>query len=523
MKRRSFLKNTATATSLPILLGGFNVTAFGRESMFARMLKAAQENDRVLVLIQLNGGNDGLATVLPLDQYERLTAVRSNIIIPENKVLKLTDETGLHPSMPHLLKMYKEEKIGILHSVGYPNPNFSHFRSSDIWESASASDVKLTSGWLGRYLDDLYPGFPEGYPNPDVPDPLAITIGSIVSNTCQGAVSNLGMAITNPDAFSQLLEGGVDTAPDTPYGHELTFIRQTMRQTNLYIDTIKAAADRQQNLSDLYPEPRANRLADELKIVAQLIGGGLKTNIYVVNLGGFDTHANQVDNNNVMLGNHARLLGFISEAVAAFQDDIEKMGVQDRVVGMTFSEFGRRIQSNGSFGTDHGAAAPMIVFGTNVNPILHGTNPFIPEVVDVKDSLPMQFDFRSVYGSILMDWFEASEELIKNILFEDFQYIPVLKSSSVDIDEALNIKWSLHQNYPNPFKASTRIKFETEGGWVQLKVFNSMGQEIDKIVDRQFTAGEHELLYEGHRLSPGIYYYRMQHNNQQLVKVMSKQ
>lgn len=520
MKRRSFLKNTTAATTLPMLLGGFNLTAFGRNSMFANMLRAAQESNRVLVLIQLNGGNDGLNTLIPVDQYDRLTPVRPDLIIPESNVLKLTDETALHPSMIAIETLYQEEKIGILQSVGYPNPNFSHFRATDIWETASASEEKLTSGWLGRYLDTIYPGFPDNYPNEDVPDPLAITIGSIVSNTCQGPVSNLGMAITDPEAFIQLLEGGVDDAPATPYGHELTFLRQTMRQTNLYIDTISAAAARQQNLSNLYPD--SNRLANELKIVAQLIGGGLQTNIYVVNLGGFDTHANQVDPTDSTVGFHATLLQRVSEAIMAFQDDIEKMGVADRVLGMTFSEFGRRIQSNGSFGTDHGAAAPLFVFGNHVNPMIHGTNPEIPEVVEVKDSVPMQFDFRSVYGSILMDWFDASEDLIKNVLFEDFQYIPVLKSSSVDIEDEKKLSWGLQQNYPNPFTANTRIRFETKGGWVQLKVFNSMGQEIAKVADRRFTAGTHELLFEAHHLASGYYYYRMQHDNQQMVKMMQK-
>ncbi|RMG17530.1 MAG: DUF1501 domain-containing protein [Bacteroidetes bacterium] len=522
MKRRSFLKHTAAATTLPVLIGGMNITAFGRNSLFASMLRNAAETGHVLVLIQLNGGNDGLATVIPLDQYDRLQPVRSNIIIPEASVLKLTDETGLHPAMGGIKSLINEEKVGILQSVGYPNPNFSHFRSTDIWETGSASEVKLTSGWMGRYLDQVYPGFPDGYPNAEMPDPLAITIGSIVSNTCQGAVTNLGMAITDPEAFSRLLEGGVDEAPNTPYGHELTFLRQTMQQTNRYIEVIQAAVENQANLSDLYPEPRSNRLADELKIVAQLIGGGLKTSVYVVNLGGFDTHANQVNPNDPLAGEHANLLNWLSEAIVAFQDDIEKMGVADRVVGMTYSEFGRRIQSNGSFGTDHGAAAPLMVFGHQVNPIIHGNNPQIPEEVDVKDSLPMQFDFRSVYGSILMDWFDAPEDLIKDILFQDFQHIPVIKSSSVDREQELHKSWSLHQNYPNPFRSSTRIRFETEGGWVQIKVFNSMGQEIETVTDRHFGPGVHELFYDGHRLSRGIYYYRMQYGNQQAVKMMSK-
>ncbi|MEL6654758.1 MAG: DUF1501 domain-containing protein, partial [Bacteroidota bacterium] len=229
------------------------------------------------------------------------------------------------------------------------------------------------------------------------PDPLAITIGSVVSTTCQGVTTNLGMAIKDPSAFQQLLNGGTGPAPSTPYGDELTFIRQTMNATNEYLTVIQGADSNGNNLSPLY-DTNPSRLAEQLKIVARLISGGLQTKIYIVSMGGYDTHANQVDPTNTVMGTHADLLGELSSAVEAFQDDLQQLGISERVLSMTFSEFGRRIKSNDSDGTDHGAAAPLMLIGDKVNPQILGANPTIPAVVDPKDSLPMLYDFRSVYG-----------------------------------------------------------------------------------------------------------------------------
>ncbi|MDH3710905.1 MAG: DUF1501 domain-containing protein, partial [Cyclobacteriaceae bacterium] len=360
MKRRTFFKRSMPLT-LPLWVGGFPINVSGH-SLFDSLAATAGETDRVLVLIQLNGGNDGLNTVIPLDQYQNLSKVRTNVLIPKNQVLSLDGKLGLHPSMTGMLELSNQDKLCIVQSVGYPNPNLSHFRSTDIWTSASSAEEIVNSGWLGRYLEQKFEGFPEGYPNEEMPDPLSLTIGPIVSTTCQGPVNNMGMAITSTEAFSQLLTGGVDEAPDTPAGHELIYIRQIIQQTQVYLETIQNAASKANNLSPLYPEPGVNGLSDQLKIVAQLIAGGLKTKVYVVNIGGFDTHANQVVQGNPLQGAHANLLNRLSEAVFAFQDDLDKLGVEERVLGMTFSEFGRRIGSNSSFGTDHGAAAPQFLF-----------------------------------------------------------------------------------------------------------------------------------------------------------------
>lgn len=522
MKRRQFLKNTLTAAAAtPLFLNGQAVSALTSPLLESALKKV--DNDKILILIQLNGGNDGLNTVIPLDQYSNLMAARADIALPENEVLKLTDETGLHPIMEGFHQLYQEEKLAVVQSVGYPNPNFSHFRATDIWTSGSSASEFISTGWLGRYFDLNHPEYPVNYPSEETPDPLAISIGSIVSNTCQGPVANFSMAINNLEEFSQLLTEGTGESPDTPYGHELDFLRLTMLQTNQYLDTIQAAAENGTNLSGLYQD--INRLAMQLKIVAQLISGGLQTKVYVVNLGGFDTHASQVEEGAPKIGVHADLLWLLSDAVAAFQDDMKLMGLEDRVVGMTFSEFGRRIQSNGSFGTDHGAAAPMMVFGTQVNSQIFGDNPEIPANIDVTDSVPMQFDFRSVYGSILLDWFEITEDDVKNILIEDFQYIPILKSVTTDIDDPDFVSGTsalqFHKNYPNPFTSTTTISFSTaKAGIVSLTLFNSMGQKVKVIANDFFAAGDHEVSLSSNGLHHGTYYCRLQANGEQKVKMI---
>ena len=321
------------------------------------------ETDHVFVIIQLNGGNDGLNMVVPIENFSNYVNARQNIYIPETSALQLNGKAGLHPAMTGLHAMYQKGILKVVQSVGYPQPSYSHFRATDIWMSASDSNQTVDTGWAGRYLNYEYPNFPNGYPNATMKDPLAIQIGSATSLTLQGPAVNMGMSISSTSNFYNLINGIQDPAPNTPAGKELTYIRTIAQQTQQYSSVIKAAAlQTVQQVS----YPTNNSLADQLKIVARLIRGGLTTRIYMVNYGGFDTHSNQVNTTDSTTGNHAKLLGNVSDAIKAFQDDLKFLGVDDRVVGMTFSEFGRRIKSNGSTGTDHGSAAPLFVFGKNV-------------------------------------------------------------------------------------------------------------------------------------------------------------
>lgn len=517
MKRRTFLKQGSSAAMVPFVWGGFRMEALAQHHLMNGIL--ANCEDRVLVLVQMNGGNDGLNTLLPLDQYTNLAAARPDLLIPANKALNFDSalSLGLHPAMPEINSMYQANQLGVLQSVGYPEPNFSHFRSTDIWTSASPSDVNWTTGWMGRYLDTIFPNYPTNYPNANAPDPLAITVGSVVSQTCQGPVTSMSMAIPNLNSFLDLSSGSGDPPPNNRYGYELGYLRELMSQTNQYFGVVETAADNGNNLAT-YPD---TRLAAQLKIVANLISGGLKTAIYCVSIGGFDTHANQVVNNDPLVGEHTDLLTEVSGALAAFQDDLKLLGLEDRVLGMTFSEFGRRIRNNGSYGTDHGAAAPLFVFGKHVNPIVHGTNPVIGTNLAVQDNVPMQFDFRSVYGSILEDWFCVPEATIKSLLFDDYQHLPILQTPATAV-EAPKVIQQL-TNYPNPFDSYTTLQIQFEAPTeASIRIFNNEGRAIQTLAERTFPAGTVKLEFDASGLAGGMYYARIQAGNQQAIHAMVK-
>ena len=459
--------------------------------------------------------------MIPIDQYSNLANARQNILIPENSVLTIEDNAGFHPVMGGMQALYNDGKMNIIQSVGYPNQNRSHFRSLDIWTTGSAADEFLTTGWLGRYFDSLHPGFPQDYPNDDCPDPFAITLGSIVSETCQGPATNFSMAVIDPENLATIIEGEEGSLDlNTCYGYELDFLRTSIKQTNAYADSIETAASNGNNLAQY---PGDNRLAEQLRIIAQLISGGLGTQVYVVNLGGFDTHALQIADSTTT-GLHAELLQTLSDAVAAFQEDLELLGLNERVVGMTFSEFGRRIKSNDSLGTDHGTAAPLFVFGTCINPGIIGENPEIPEQVDNQEGVPMQYDFRSVYGSILMDWFEVSEDDVKDLLYEDFQHIPIIQlcDSTSTSDPANEIGEIETYNFPNPFTDWTTIVFTTKNEWARVSVYDVLGNELKVLAERQFTAGKHRINFEARDLPSGNYYYRIVTKDRQKTKGMVK-
>lgn len=513
MKRRNFLKySSAAAAWAGFQMNGFSINPAPQLPFLKALAAGGNANDRVLVLIQLNGGNDGINTLLPLDQYDNLANLRSNVLLPANSALSLngTITNGLHPAMTHFRNMYNDGLVSIVQNVGYPNQDYSHFRSTDIWMSASDSDQLLETGWAGRYLQSQHPLFPEGYPGPDNPDPLAIQIGSVVSLALMGNTVPMGMAISDPTAYYQFVNDVVEAAPNTPYGDELEFIRLVSQQAQVYYQSIKNAADAGQNLSALYPAAGDNYLADQLRIVAQLIDGGLKTPVYIVSIDGFDTHSEQVDGT---FGNaegvHANLLRQVSEAVGAFQDDLKLLGVDERVAGMTFSEFGRTIASNASLGTDHGAAAPLFVFGKNVIPGIIGDNPQIPDNPFTSADLPMQHDFRSVYASALQDWFGIANP--ESILNYDFPILPIFKAASSGTTVVDNTRIEA-SNFPNPFHGSTTFTFTTDGGKVAIQLLDMSGRVLQTIVEENYPAGTHRVTFSRSDLKPGNYFYSVKVN-----------
>lgn len=427
MKRRQFLQRVSPFIALPLVMGGSAVRAMARPFVPDIYSQLAQ-SDRVLVIVQLSGGNDGLNTVIARDQYSAYMNLRSNIAIPEQAVLPLTNSTGLHPAMTGLKNLYDNGKLAVVQGVSYPSPNFSHFRATDIWNSASSSSEVLTDGWLGRYLEGEYDGYPAGYPNTSMPDPLAIQIGSVVSFALQGPDQGMALAIQNPDTFYSMVTGtdtsNFDSPPNTHFGELLAYTRQVQLESEAYAGRIKIASDKAPNR---YTYPASNSLATQLQTVARLIAGGLQTRIYVVSIGGFDTHADQVVASDHTIGAHATILQRLSDAIHAFQNDLRMYGMEDKVIGMTFSEFGRRAASNGSLGTDHGTAAPMFVFGKHVSPGVVGANPNLSDLSS--GNLKMQIDFRQVYSSIMTGWFGIGQADMNAVMKRDFTYLPLFSTA----------------------------------------------------------------------------------------------
>jgi uncharacterized protein (DUF1501 family) len=526
MKRREFIKNSGKVIALGSILPGFSISALAAHNSMSDMLAAsANLNDNVLVMIQLNGGNDGLNTLIPLDQYSKLSLFRQNILIPESKLLKLNgkDATCLHPSMTGVQSLYNEGKVNFIQGVGYPNQNFSHFRSTDIWLSGSDADKVVPTGWMGRYLNYEFPNFPEGFPNNDMPDPLGIQIGAFVSPVFQGPIFPMAISISNDKDFYDIVNGTDTTVPNNAIGKELAYIREVKGQAQNFNQVIKTAAGK---VTTQYTYPTGNKLADQLKIVAKLIKGGLKTKVYMVDLGGFDNHAGQVDTSDVTKGTHATLLKTLSDAIQAFQKDLEFLGIDDRVVGMTMSEFGRRIASNASLGTDHGSALPMMVFGKNVNSGILGANPNIPSASNPNDNLAMQYDFRSVYASILRDWFCVDTSSLQTILLNNYQQLPILKSgnctSSIhEINQQAGLKWI--DAFPNPFVDKLTIEYTTKGGHTMIQLFDTEGKLIETFVNESKLPGTYTYTYYPPYISKGVYYCRFQNESiQQVVTLISE-
>jgi uncharacterized protein (DUF1501 family) len=418
MNRKSFIKNTAIAAGMYPFLNG---------------LQSCNTNIKtqpIFILIQLIGGNDGLNTLIPIDNYKKIVEARPNIYIPEHKVLSLkgTSATGLHPALEGIRDLYNNNLITFVQGVGYENQNYSHFRSSDIYLTGSDSSKVVYTGWMARYLETKYKNYPDGFPNKKETDPPAIKVGDNGTFVFQGTAMDLSIVI-NPASGFEITETDNSANNVNSYAaQEVNSIREMLLQTERYSSVIKKGLGTSMNHSKLYPKSGENPLADQLKMVAKLIKGGLQTSVYHVDLKAFDTHSEQVDSHNTTKGTHANLLHQLSQAITCFWDDMNQIGRENDVSGMVFSEFGRRIVSNAAMGTDHGSSQPLLFFGKNLNPGIIGHNPEIPEHLTSMDNLKMQVDFRAVYASILKNKMGLIDSALSNVVLGDFPDIKIFKS-----------------------------------------------------------------------------------------------
>lgn len=332
---------------------------------------------------------------------------------------------------------------------------------------------------------------------------------------------SMGMALQDPETFYNLVNGtDVPTGdlPDTEYAAgNVEFVRDVQSKSLEYSGVINTAADKAQNIA---PYPADNDLAEQLKIVARLIAGGLKTRVYVVQQKGYDTHSGQTVEGAPTTGDHATLLQQLSDALLAFQNDLAALKVDDRVVTMSFSEFGRRPTSNLSYGTDHGTAAPMFVLGT---PVQNGITGHSPDLKDLDNgNLKMQFDFRQVYASVLSQWFGADPELIKSILGEEFSQVKVIKGSntSVQSDEvASGVRFM--PVAPNPVRGEARIQYTlTTETSVKIEVFDNLGFHVQTLVNEHQGPNQYTIPLSSTGLPSGTYMVQLLANGLRLVQPM---
>lgn len=385
--RREFL--TRSTRGIGLLAFSRFAPAFLTHTTLANL--PAPEKDRtILVLVQLAGGNDGLNTLIPYqdDNYYRL---RPRLAINRREVIPLGENLAFHPAFSEMAALYKEGELGIVQNVGYPNPNRSHFRSSEIWETASDSNEYRSTGWLGRFFDNNCCGKPQS------DSPLAVHIGSQLPQTFQSETPHNLFGINRrmgerKRPFNTALMESLINAP--VQGENVRFLQHTMMDAIVTEKRIQRITEDYLPLTD-YPD---SRLGQSLRGVAAMIEAELETRVYFVSQSGYDTHIGQ-------LNAHNRLLSELSTSLAAFQKDLHARHLDDQVLTVTFSEFGRRPSENNGAGTDHGTAAPLFLLGSKLKRTLHGTAPSLN--LAAGEDLTYSTDFRQVYATVLKHWFQC--------------------------------------------------------------------------------------------------------------------
>lgn len=402
--RRAFIKKSAFAT-----VGGMMIPNF-LKAFELQQLGQSQTTDKILVIIQLSGGNDGLNTIVPYrnDIYYKS---RPSIAIPSDKVLKLNDEVGFNPALESLRGLYDNAQMSIINNVGYPNPDRSHFRSMDIWQTASESTEYLNTGWIGRYLDANCAGNCVPYQALEIDDTLSLSMkGEKVK----------ALSVQDPEKLYKHISGNfINKIAQNKAVNEhdnVAYLYKTLAETASsaeFLHTKRAAAQSKTYRSIAqYPQ---GELGQRLKTISELIISGMPTNIYYVSISGFDTHFNQLNQQERLLKNYA-------ESVNTFVNDLKKNDRFKDVAILTFSEFGRRVKQNASGGTDHGTANNVFLMSENLKrpKVLNEA----PNLTDLDEGdLKFSVDFRQIYASLLKDWLKTGS---KAILGENFQSLNLL-------------------------------------------------------------------------------------------------
>ena len=507
MKRRKFIKLTSTASAAGLL-----PTQLNASFKFLNNFASCDFSNRKIVLIDLAGGNDGLNTLIPLNVYSDYVNMRPTIHVPSSAALHLShvdstllgtnQDLALHPTLSGLYNMFDQNQLRIIQSVGYPSANKSHFASVDIYNTGNDGNNwnnGQNSGWIGRFIENHYNDLlPTNYP-------MGIQIGS--RNTSLGfhGENEHGLAINlsgqDSENFYSVLSGlsgeYPSEFPDSHYGTELQYIVDTDAFSNVYAQSISNSFNNGSNFSGSdYPD---TDLANQLKTVARLIRGGIQTKVYLVRLGGFDTHSNQVQAQGDLQGKHYNLLDELSTAIEAFMRDVNSDNIGEDIVGITISEFGRKAQENGSLGTDHGEVAPVFVFGKPVESGISGVNVDFSEATQGNNFQiqTVQYDYRQTLATLMQDFLGAGIDNVNatfidnttNASFAEQKIQNLLKSNYVVPEscwnESLGTENSVRKNwfvYPNPFKTHIDLKSLTvyDNQTTSYILVNQFGQIIQQ-------------------------------------------
>ncbi|HLK27608.1 MAG TPA: DUF1501 domain-containing protein [Puia sp.] len=394
IKRKQFIQLGSLATA-SMMLPKF-LKAFEKPMM-------VPQGNKVLVVLQMSGGNDGLNTVIPVrnDIYYRS---RPHLGIEKDKALSITDEVALHPSLIGFKELFDDGSLGIMNSVGYPNPDRSHFRSMDIWQTASESNNYLYTGWLGRYLDAQCAGCDKPTQALEIDDVLSLALkGENLKGIAMKDVGRLYNTSRNK-YYKDVLAHHKNSAEEKP----VDYLYKTMAET-------LSSADYIFQQSKLHPSsaqyPKTG-LGKSLQTIASLIFSDINTKVYYVSLGSFDTHVNQQNE-------QQRLFTEMSDAVKAFVEDLKSNNLFEDVLLMTFSEFGRRVSQNASGGTDHGTANNMFLVSGGLKQ--KGLINPMPDLTDLNEGdLKYKIDFKDVYATVLNKWLSADD---KNILGQRYKHL----------------------------------------------------------------------------------------------------
>jgi uncharacterized protein (DUF1501 family) len=510
MKRRDFLKTSSIAGA------GLIAAPYIMKSSplydVQPVNKLLNTDDNILIIIELFGGNDGLNTIIPINEEDKYRELRENLYIPAEEAVRFEQSDlffnkalvdGIHNN--GFLQLMSEGKLGVVQGIGYGNPTLSHFRSRDIWQSGIISidpAEKLLTGWLGRYFANALPDFPEVIPD----HPLAIHLGGSMPLAFKSEKGHMGIALSFIDEFYQLGAGmtpkddSFSDAEGDYFKEEFNFAHVIASQSERYSVAVKEAYDA--GIGKIKVNYSDGGLSQQFRTISALIAGGLDTKVYYLRLSNFDSHAQQMTVD--YAGAHATLLAEVAAGVSEFLDDAQQQGYHERVAGMTVSEFGRRAADNGSRGTDHGMASIQFMFAgsdQNINGGFFNNDgqPVLSKLL-ADNNIDYTYDFRRTYADALELWLNADSAITQEVFNENISRLEVLRQRGTSVRNYLaTIQGKQLVVYPNPNHGRGKIEFTAMNNCTaDISIFSISGRKAVSLHNGFLTHGKHSFDFNLH-------------------------